>query len=104
MTDFITALIRPLNKKIRASMPQLLEMPAILAHTLYQALHFDQSVRDAYSYNPRLENGKKEEWKGTADVILGNKAWFDGWRESERKCKSLLDYFFSFLFAFCLRY
>lgn len=87
MTDFITALLRPLTKKIRASMPQLLGMPSILAHTLYQALHFDHSIRNAYSYSRRLADGKTGEWKGTADIVLGNKAWFDGWRESERKCK-----------------
>lgn len=89
MTDFITALLKPLTKKIRASMPQLLEMPSILAHTLYQALHFDQSIRDTYSYSPRLADGQTDEWKGTADIVLGNKAWFDGWRESERKCKRI---------------
>lgn len=87
MTDFITSLIKPLNRKIRASMPQLLEMPSILAHTLYQALQFDQSLRDVYSYRPRMERGKTDEWKGTADIILGNKAWFNGWKESERKCR-----------------
>lgn len=87
MTDFITALVKPLNRKIRASIPQLLEMPSILAHTLYQALHFDQSVRELYGYSPRITTGVKEEWKGTADIVLGNKAWFEGWKESERKCK-----------------
>jgi hypothetical protein len=87
MTDVITALLKPLNRKIRASIPQLLEMPAVLAHTLYQALQFDRTIRDLYAYTPRTMDGAATEWKGTADLVLGNQAWFEGWKESERKCE-----------------
>lgn len=87
MTDFIGALLRPLSRKIRATMPQLLELPAILGHTLYQALHFDQSVRETYGYTPRLQDGKATEWKGVSEIILGDQSFFENWKEAERRCK-----------------
>ena len=87
MDDYITALLRPLTRKIRASIPQLLELPSILAHTLYQALQFDTTLRDSFAYPAARQSakGKEKEWKGTADIVLGNQNWFEGWQRAEKK-------------------
>ncbi|CAD6569915.1 MAG: hypothetical protein CYPHOPRED_003651 [Cyphobasidiales sp. Tagirdzhanova-0007] len=88
MIDFITVLLRPLTRKIRSSVPQLLELPSILSHTIYQALQFDSTIRDSFAYSPgqTRHNGKRQqEWKGTANVILGNPAWFNGWKAADKK-------------------
>ena len=59
-------------------------MPPVLAHTIFQALEFDEAVREAYGFGAQTSG--TDAWKGTADVILGNEEWFSGWREAERKC------------------
>lgn len=87
MDEFITALLRPLTRKIRASIPQLLELPSILAHTLYQALQFDTTLRESFGYPAARHSakGKGKQWKGTADIVLGNQNWFEGWQRAEKK-------------------
>ena len=76
-------------------MSLLLPHPPLLAHTIYQALAFDEALRESgFSLNDTLEK-ESTTWEGTSDVILGNKDWFDAWLEGERKCK--LNRFFSML-------
>lgn len=58
-------------------MPALLESPPLLAHTIFQALAFDHALEEQY--------GVDDEDRGVAHVILGNKAWFEAWREAELK-------------------
>ena len=68
-------------------MSLLLPHPPLLAHTIYQALAFDEALRESgFSLNDTLEK-ESTTWEGTSDVILGNKDWFDAWLEGERKCK-----------------
>lgn len=95
-TDFTTLLLRPLNRKLRQSTPQLLSLPPILAHTIYQALEFDQTLKDKWNYRPRVlkregdgqtETWGEGEWEGLADVILGRKEWFDKWLGDEKTCE-----------------
>ena len=79
-----------IDRKIRRSMPTLLAHPPLLAHTIYQALAFDDALREAgFSLSGTLEKtqGDNSEWEGVSDTILGNKEWFDAWLEGERKCK-----------------
>lgn len=64
-------------------MPQLLEMPPILAHTIFQVLDFDEVLRRR-NYRPR---GLKSDWKGLTEIILGKKEWYARWLEGERECK-----------------
>jgi hypothetical protein len=80
-----------LLRKLKKSMPELLQDSALLAHTIYQSLVFDGRVRDdGFSLNGTFEvfgmGGKVEEWHGINDVILGRKEWFDTWLEGERRC------------------
>jgi hypothetical protein len=81
-TDFITALLLPLERKLRHSIPQLLKLPPIFAHTIYQALEFDNTLRERYKYCPR----GLSEWQGTSGVILNNEGWAQAWREAEKQC------------------
>ena len=90
MQAFISALLRPLQRKIRSSVPQLLGLPSILGHTIYQALQFDAALRDSFGYTGGLDKAGKPVWKGTADIILGNQAWFSGWKDAEKKCERCL--------------
>lgn len=88
--EFTRLLIPILAKKIRRTMPALLNHPSLLAHTIYQTLSFDEALKDAgFGLLGTLEeyDGDLEGWKGTSDIILGKKEWFDAWLEGERKCK-----------------
>jgi len=81
-----------LGRKLRKSMPELLQDPALLAQTIYQALVFDSQVKDDdFSLSGTYETlglAVIEEWEGVSDVILGKKEWFDAWLEGERRCES----------------
>jgi hypothetical protein len=71
-------------------MPSLLSHPPLLAHTIYQALAFDASLReDGFSLSGTLSGRYADdiEWKGINEVILGRKEWFDRWVEGEKACK-----------------
>ncbi|SCV72603.1 BQ2448_4140 [Microbotryum intermedium] len=78
--DFTTLLLPPLAARINHHMPQLLDMPPILAHTIFQVLDFDAVLRSR-NYLPRGQTS--EEWKGLSELILGRKEWFDHWLASE---------------------
>jgi hypothetical protein len=67
-----------------------LSHPPLLAHTIYQALAFDASLReDGFSLSGTLSGRYAcgAEWKGISEVILGRKEWFDRWVEGENACK-----------------
>ncbi|KAK4056321.1 hypothetical protein OIO90_002765 [Microbotryomycetes sp. JL221] len=81
INEFTTLLLPPLSTRVRQHMPQLLDMPPILAHTIFQLLEFDEVLRRR-EYRPR---GLKGEWKGLSDIILGKKEWFSRWLEGERE-------------------
>lgn len=82
--DFTTLLLPPLSARLKHHTPQLLSLPPILAHTIYQTLDFDTLLRSR-GYSPR---GHKGEWAGLSEVILGEKEWFTRWLEGERECAS----------------
>ena len=71
-------------------MPSLLSHPPLLAHTIYQALAFDASLReDGFSLIGTFSGSKADdaEWEGVSETILGRKEWFDRWVEGEKACK-----------------
>ncbi len=86
--EFTSQLLPPLESRLRHHIPQLLEMPPVLAHTVYQTLDFDAMLRSR-DYAPRGAVSL-DEWAGLSEVILGNKEWFDKWLDGERECKSTL--------------
>ena len=93
--EFTFLLLPLLSRKLRKTVPALIAHPPVLAHTIYQALTFDSSLReegfelDGTSAAPATEKGTEEgRWQGISEVILGKKEWFEAWMEGERVCKS----------------
>ncbi|KAI0257312.1 TIP-1 family-domain-containing protein [Lactifluus subvellereus] len=85
--EFTCNLLPMLSRHISRTMPSLLSHPPLLAHTIYQALAFDASLReDGFSLSGTLSGRYADdiEWKGIHEVILGRKEWFDRWVEGEK--------------------
>jgi hypothetical protein len=90
---------------LRHRFPYLLEHPALLAHTVYQTVVFDDSIRqNGFSYGRTwkavharrymAKNGEAqaeldEEWMGLTEEVLSTEDWFDRWLSGEKKCMSL---------------
>lgn len=86
--EFTLHLLPPVTRKLRHSAPLLIHHPSLLAHTIYQALAFDASLKDeGFSLENTTAEGE-EAWNGVSDEILGKKEWFDTWLEGERKCET----------------
>ncbi|KAG0703168.1 RINT-1 family protein [Suillus ampliporus] len=84
--NYITLLLPILERKLRLTVPTLLSHPALLAHTVYQALIFDSNMRElGYEFVVSAEAKKNEEKGGVSSVILGQKEWFGAWLEGEKK-------------------
>jgi hypothetical protein len=95
-SEFILLLFPTLLGFLRQRIPHLLHHPALLAHTIYQAILFDESIKSGgfdlaeTSLAPPgrgAEHGGKE-WEGLAGIILKQEGWFDQWVAGERKCES----------------
>ncbi|GJN87986.1 hypothetical protein Rhopal_000941-T1 [Rhodotorula paludigena] len=96
VNEFTSLLLPPLASRLRHHLPQLLSMPPVLAHTVYQVVEFDQQLRSR-GYRPRVwptvrrEGDELEleeeddEWEGLSETILGRQEWFDRWLEGERE-------------------
>ncbi|KAI9572694.1 RINT-1 family protein [Boletus coccyginus] len=87
-----TRLLLPiLERKLKRSVPLLLTRPALLAHTVYQSLIFDSSLRDmGYEFVQDKQEVPDEEKReaergGISKVILDQKDWFKAWLEGEKK-------------------
>ena len=88
--EFCRLLLPIISRKLRRSVPALLPHPPLLAYTVYQALSFDDALREAgFSLIGTLEKSKEDmgSWEGTSDIVLGSDEWFDAWLEGERKCE-----------------
>ncbi|KAF8446227.1 TIP-1 family-domain-containing protein [Boletus edulis BED1] len=89
--NYTTLLLPILERKLKRSVPLLLTRPALLAHTVYQSLIFDSSLRDMgyeFSQENRDANGDERteaERGGISKVILDQKDWFNAWLEGEKK-------------------
>ncbi|KAL1405306.1 hypothetical protein Q8F55_008933 [Vanrija albida] len=72
---------------LRTRIPHLLTHPALLAHTVYQTVMFDDAVRENGFELARTSvyAGAEAEWEGLAGVILREHDWFEQWLEGERK-------------------
>jgi hypothetical protein len=64
-------------------MPKLVDHPGLLSHAIAEALSFDVDIRDGYGY--RTEDNC--EWKGTVNVMIGQKTQFKHWLMVEKECK-----------------
>ncbi|KAF8322455.1 hypothetical protein DL93DRAFT_2223365 [Clavulina sp. PMI_390] len=93
--EFTYLLLPILSRKLKRTVPALLEHPSLLAHTIYQTLVFDGSVRDdgfslegtSETLNPtkRKAASHPSGWDGLSEVILGRADWFDAWLEGENR-------------------
>ncbi|OBZ79146.1 RAD50-interacting protein 1, partial [Grifola frondosa] len=85
--EFTFLLLPLLSRKLRRTIPSLLSHPPILAHTIYQALAFDSTLRDegfdmSGIYASKMTSaGEDDKWEG-----ISEKEWFEAWVEGERKC------------------
>ncbi|GAA6009959.1 hypothetical protein JCM11491_000881 [Sporobolomyces phaffii] len=99
LDEFTTLLVTPLAQRVRHHAPQLVHLPPVLAHTIYQVVEFDQVLR-ARGYPGPRKSGTAEadvvaaaaaaaeergEWEGLSQVILGRREWFEKWLEGERE-------------------
>jgi RINT-1/TIP-1 family len=98
--EFSLHLLPLLTRKLRHTLPRILHHPSLLAHTIYQSLVFDASLRDqgfslegtTAATGPAESNegdSKRFAWEGISMQILGTKEWFEAWLEGERKCEPL---------------
>ncbi|CED85107.1 ER to golgi transport protein/RAD50-interacting protein 1 [Phaffia rhodozyma] len=86
---FITHLLPLPESFLIARIPHLLPPchPSLLAHTIHQALVFDDQIR-MIGYNPVEQDskaGRSNAWGGLAGVVLGRRDWFDAWLEGEEE-------------------
>ncbi|KZS93221.1 hypothetical protein SISNIDRAFT_454361 [Sistotremastrum niveocremeum HHB9708] len=85
--EFERLLLPVLSRKLRKTIPLLVEHPSLLAHTIYRALSFDASLRESgFSLDETLgQTEGKEEWEGISADILNRQEWFDAWLGGEKK-------------------
>ncbi|POW08618.1 hypothetical protein PSTT_07390, partial [Puccinia striiformis] len=75
--DTINQLI---EKKLVRTVPGILEMKPILAHTIEKSIGFDQQIK-------QMNPANKTQWNGTVDKILSNSNWFNIWFEAEKNSR-----------------
>ncbi|KAK7064595.1 TIP-1 family-domain-containing protein [Favolaschia claudopus] len=85
--EFTLLLFPLLARKLRRSMPSLLPHPALLAHTIYQALVFDAAANESgFSLvGTSSASESSDKWDGVSDVILGREEWFSAWMDGENQ-------------------
>lgn len=81
------------EKKLLQTVPQVLDIKPVLAHTIYKAIDFDTAILErgfqsgSSVASSGSQSGHGEVWLGTAEMILGQADWFETWFEAERKCQ-----------------
>lgn len=70
-----------------------MDRPALLAHTVYQTVLFDDAIREGGfvltgTSASEAGMGKQGRWEGLTSVILREEGWFGQWLVGEKKCKS----------------
>jgi RAD50-interacting protein 1 len=82
MSEFITALLPILERKIDHIMPVLLQNASLLSHFMHENLVFDIALNDQYLYIPY----GKDEWNGLIQHSLKSPYVFQKWLEIEKDC------------------
>ncbi|KAJ9116397.1 hypothetical protein QFC22_004839 [Naganishia vaughanmartiniae] len=104
MSEMIAQLLPLTLALLRHRFPHLLDHPALLAHTVYQTVVFDEAVRQlgfrygrtwkvVRSRRERERTGKgreepdmeSEEWVGLTEQVLSTADWYDRWLAGEKK-------------------
>ncbi|WWD15898.1 hypothetical protein CI109_100322 [Kwoniella shandongensis] len=87
-SEFTMLLFPILLSLLRSRIPHLLDHPALLAHTIYQTVVFDEAVKeggfdlDGVSIFEGRESGV---WEGLTGVVLREEDWFTRWVAGEKK-------------------
>ncbi|KAI0320451.1 RINT-1 family protein [Amylostereum chailletii] len=85
--EFTANLFPLLTRRLNRSMSSLLARPSLLAHTIYQALAFDASLREEGFSPSGTISGRSadtKEWEGISSLVLERKEWFDRWLDAEK--------------------
>jgi hypothetical protein len=88
--------------------PHLFPHPPLLAHTVYQTVVFDESIKRGGLVSSRTWKGIRRrgsggeestgEWQGLTEEILNTDDWFERWWQGEKECEQGR----SGIFSFCL--
>lgn len=81
--EFTNLLLLIISRKLEETIPTMLPHPSLLAHTIYQTLAFDAALLEAgHDFRKSSTNDVD---RGTSDIILRNRDWFEAWLCGERK-------------------
>ncbi|KAG5457188.1 MAG: hypothetical protein BJ554DRAFT_2862, partial [Olpidium bornovanus] len=80
------------RRQLADDIPRLLRHPGFISHTMTEAFHFDEAIRNDYLY---LDPAAGAEWPGTMEVLAGNQEVFDAFLRTEKEC----EFFAAFLDA-----
>ncbi|XAO24018.1 hypothetical protein I312_102808 [Cryptococcus bacillisporus CA1280] len=86
--EFTLLLLPILLSLLRARIPHLLDHPALLAHTVYQTVVFDEAVRGGgfgLKATSLYEGRDAPTWEGLVGVVLRESDWFERWLAGEKK-------------------
>ncbi|WWD01416.1 hypothetical protein V866_008360 [Kwoniella sp. B9012] len=87
-SEFTLLLFPILLGLLRARIPHLLEHPALLAHTIYQTVIFDEAVKEGgfdLDATSIYEGRESPSWEGLSGMVLKENDWFDKWLLGEKK-------------------
>ncbi|KAL1761811.1 TIP-1 family-domain-containing protein [Schizophyllum commune] len=87
--EFTYCLLPLAQRKLKRTIPLLLQRPSLLAHTIYQTLSFDATLVEQ-GFSLRGTSGAStvddpDQWEGVSETVLGTKEWFDAWMEGEKR-------------------
>lgn len=85
VAEFTMLLFPILLSFLRVRVPALLDHPALLAHTVYQCVLFDESIRDSGFQLSKTSLYESGEWEGLTGAVLREEGWFARWLEGEKR-------------------
>ncbi|ODO11585.1 hypothetical protein I350_00367 [Cryptococcus amylolentus CBS 6273] len=86
-SEFTLLLLPLVLSLLKARIPHILDHPALLAHTVYQTVVFDDAVKDggfALEDTSIYEDKEAPQWEGLTGVILRESDWFERWLIGEK--------------------
>ncbi|WVQ71643.1 hypothetical protein IAR50_001183 [Cryptococcus sp. DSM 104548] len=86
-SEFTLLLLPMVLSLLKARIPHILDHPALLAHTVYQTVVFDDAVKDggfALENTSIYESKEAPQWEGLTGVILRESDWFERWLIGEK--------------------
>ena len=85
LSEFITALLPILQRKIDRVIPDVINNARLLSHFMHENLVFDSTLRERYLFLP----AGKEKWDGLIQHSLSSPRVFITWLDVEKDCKDL---------------